>query len=109
MARIIRLSSLSRYATNRYGALASIVVLGITVCASVIIINERLCHHAACEKGTSGMITSFNPAIITREFVGRATDVARRDAEILASWPARSVGPRHRDRLGWMRSMGHPR
>ena len=30
------------------------------------------------------MITSFNPALITREFVGRATDVARRDAEILA-------------------------
>jgi S-adenosylmethionine/arginine decarboxylase-like enzyme len=30
------------------------------------------------------MITSFNPALTTREFIGRANDVARRDAEILA-------------------------
>jgi hypothetical protein len=30
------------------------------------------------------MITNFNPALTTREFVGRATDVNRRDAELLA-------------------------
>ena len=29
------------------------------------------------------MITSFNPALTTREFIGRANDIARRDAEVL--------------------------
>jgi hypothetical protein len=37
------------------------------------------------------MITSFNPAVTTREFIGRATDVARRDAEILAD--CRALAP----------------
>jgi S-adenosylmethionine decarboxylase len=29
------------------------------------------------------MITSYNPGFTTREFIGRANDVARRDAEVL--------------------------